>query len=156
MEMIADIKISKFMERQILRNITGNGSSVFAIRHSGTALVIGMQHYGTSASSESVEGVRTPKKETYFVRIINKGEKKTYKIDARGITQIYSKNAKEYLWPDFWLIKYNARYFFMRMNDGESYFVIPRKALPAEADNELMTFLEDNYRDGMGRKLEKI
>ena len=162
MKIIADIKITKLMERRILKYITKNGSSVFDIRHRNIISMTGVPQFGDShemqglTDKEIVTAMRIPKKETYFVRIINKAENKSYRIDESGITELYSKNPKSYLWSDFWLIKYNPQYFFMRLNDGESYFVIPRKALTAEGNNELMIFLENSYRDSMGRKLEKL
>jgi len=156
MKIIADIKITKWMERQILKSITRNGNSVFDIRHNGIALVMGEQNLGNSAQTETVEALRVPKKETYFVRILNKGDKKTYSIDENGIVQLNSKTPKQYLWSDFWLIKYNHQHFFMRKNDGESYFVLPRKALATEDNDELMAFLEKEFRDGLRRKLEKL
>ena len=153
MKIIADINITKWAERQIIKYITGNSKPMLEMRHN-----IGNVDFrsGVLTDNEAEQSALMPKKETYFVRIINKDEGKSYSISETGITEMRSNNQKGYLWADFWLAKYNSKYFFLRLNDGESYFVIPRKALKIEDDAELMVFLENSYRDGMGRTLEKL
>ena len=155
MEIFVDIKITKWRERQAIKCITNNSRPMFEIRHNVTGGGVDFRS-GPLHDNEIEQALVMPKKETYFVRIINKGESGIYGISESGIQEMHSGNPKGYLWTDFWLIKYNSKYFFLRMNDGESYFVIPRKALVPEDDNKLMAFFENSYRDGIGRKLERL